>query len=114
MNYYRITAYHPDEDISVILDSNGRFDALWEFSTFLINKGFKIVEVARDDGFEEGNILKTPSSSPKILLRAIERGTVSRKEEAHQGKCYNKIQVADNYYYIIKWSLIDRTLPSVR
>ena len=75
MNYYRITAYHPDEDISVILDSNGRFDALWEFSTFLVDKGFKITTISRDDGFDPGNILKA-SASNKIIIRAATQGRV--------------------------------------
>ena len=32
MEYYRITAYHSDEDISIILDSYGKFETLWDFS----------------------------------------------------------------------------------
>ena len=32
MDYYRITAYHSNEDISAILDSYGKFDSLWDFS----------------------------------------------------------------------------------
>lgn len=27
-NYFRITAYHPAEDLSVIADSNGKFEKL--------------------------------------------------------------------------------------
>ena len=43
MSYFRITAYHPQENISLILDSNGRFEKLWEFSAHLLQKGFKII-----------------------------------------------------------------------
>ena len=48
-NYFRITAYHIEQDISAILDSNGRFEKLWQFSSFLVNKGFKIIEVTTSD-----------------------------------------------------------------
>ena len=43
MDYYRITAYHSDEDISVILDSNGKFETLWDFSALLVAHGFKVI-----------------------------------------------------------------------
>ena len=37
-NYYRITAYHPEKNISVIMDSYGMFEKLWQFSAFLVEK----------------------------------------------------------------------------
>ena len=40
-NYFRITAYHPEMDCSVIMDSNGLFDKLWQFSADLVKRGFK-------------------------------------------------------------------------
>ena len=99
MNYFRITAYHPQEDISVILDSNGRFKKLWEFSSFLVQKGFKIIEVSKEDAFEEGNLPKYENSS-KILLRTIKRGKAESEpipmEENKIGICI------DNLYYILK------------
>ena len=59
-NYFRITAYHPAKNICAIFDSNGRFEKLWQFSAYLVQKGFKIVEVGADDKFLDGNI---PSST---------------------------------------------------
>ena len=44
-NYFRITAYYPEKDFSVILDSNGKFEKLWQFSAYLVQRGFKIIEV---------------------------------------------------------------------
>ncbi len=99
MNYYRITAYHPDEDISVILDSNGRFDALWEFSVFLIEKGFKIIEVARDDGFDPGTLAKT-AATPRITLRAIQADRPKLSLTERNGKRYKEITVAKHHYLI--------------
>ena len=55
-NYFRITAYHPAKNICAIFDSNGRFEKHWQFSAYLVQKGFKIVEVSSDDKFLDGNI----------------------------------------------------------
>ena len=99
MNYYRITAYHPDEDISVILDSNGRFEMLWEFSTFLVDKGFKIIEVARDDGFDPGTLAKT-AATPRITMRAIQVGRPNLSSVERNGKRYKEIAVARHHYLI--------------
>ena len=103
MSYFRITAYHPQEDISVILDSNGRFEKLWEFSAHLLQKGFKIIEVSKEDGFKDGTIARTKFFSHKILLRATQKGKLDPKdEEVQQGKHLLKVQIAENYYCIIK------------
>ena len=64
-NYFRITAYTPNEDVGMIIDSNGRHEKLWQFSAYLVQKGFKIVEVGSDDKFLNGNI---PKASVETLL----------------------------------------------
>ena len=48
-NYFRITAYHPAKNVCAIFDCNGRFEKLWEFSSYLIQRGFKIIEVGAED-----------------------------------------------------------------
>ena len=45
--YFRITAYHPEKDFTVILDSNGRFEALLEFSACLVKHRFKILTLQK-------------------------------------------------------------------
>lgn len=88
-NYFRITAYHPAKNICAIFDSNGRFEKLWQFSSYLVQKGFKIVEVGADDKFLDGNIPKAPASA-QLLVRACGRGEPHRKKNAVtvQGKSY--------------------------
>ena len=54
-NYYRITAYHPAEDLSVIADSNGKFEKLWQFSAYMVAKGFKIIAVGGENKFNYNN-----------------------------------------------------------
>ena len=43
-NNFRITGYVEKDNYSVILDSNGMFDKLWQFSSYLVQKGIKIIE----------------------------------------------------------------------
>ena len=72
-NYFRITAYHPAKNISAVFDSNGRFEKLWQFSAYLVQKGFKIVEVGADDKFLDGNIQRAPAGN-QLLVRACDKG----------------------------------------
>ena len=65
-NYFRITTYHPTEDISVIMDSNGMFEKLWQFSSFFVKNGFKIIEISAEGTFDYGNMDKAPENN-KIL-----------------------------------------------
>lgn len=74
VNYFRITAYNPNEDVGMIVDSNGRHEKLWQFSAELVAKGFKIFAVGNETKFTEGNIPKTEESD-KLLLRACMKGT---------------------------------------
>ena len=72
-NYFRITAYHPAKNICAVFDSNGRFEKLWQFSAYLVQKGFKIVEVGLDDKFLDGNIQRAPAGN-QLLVRACDKG----------------------------------------
>ncbi len=90
-NYYRITAYHPEKNISVIMDSNGMFEKLWQFSAFLDEKGFDIIAVGKEDNFTDGNIERQTEPLPdKIMLRAC----ALNKPNVTNGK----IEVGDKFY----------------
>lgn len=73
-NYFRITAYYHEKDICAIFDSNGRFEKLWQFSSCLVSKGFKIVEVGDEEKFADGNFERVRERDEKILLRACGKG----------------------------------------
>ena len=73
-NYFRITAYHPEQDLSAIFDSNGYFEKLWQFSAYLIQKGFKIIEVGNEEKFDEGDMPKAERDTVHIILRACKSG----------------------------------------
>ena len=76
-NYYRITAYHPETDISVILDSYGRFEKLWQFSAYLVARKFKIIAVDKAENISFGNIEKANYDDKNIIIRAYDKGEIS-------------------------------------
>ena len=73
-NYFRITAYNKNENISIIMDSYGRFEKLWQFSSYLISKGFTIIEVGSTDIFTDGNFKKVGYDKDHVILRAAHYG----------------------------------------
>ena len=90
-NYFRITAYHPEKDISVIMDSYGIFEKLWQFSSFMVQKGFKVLAVGNDETFDDGNIEKETEYEPeKVILRACVMG----KPTSENGK----VEVNGKFY----------------
>lgn len=89
-NYFRITAYNSAEDISVIMDSNGVFEKIWQFSSLLVQKGFKILEVGSEEKFLDGNFDRAPEDKQKIILRACSKG-----QPIYNG---NTVQVSGRYY----------------
>lgn len=65
-DYFRITAYSENEDFSLIADLNGMFEKLWQFSSFFVKNGFKIIEISAEGTFDYGNMDKAPENN-KIL-----------------------------------------------
>ena len=76
-NYYRITAYNKDLDVCLIADSNGKFEKLWQFSSFFVCKGFEIIAVGKEEDFSLGNISKANPDKNNILIRACGKGRPS-------------------------------------
>lgn len=92
-NYFRITAYHPTENLSVIMDSNGLFEKLWQFSSFMVSKGFKIIEVGGEDKFNEGDMPKAEYDNVHVILRACKSGEpeITGNRITVEGKSYTTI-----------------------
>lgn len=89
-NYFRITGYCPKEDVCFILDSNGRFQALWEFSSYLVSMGVEIIAVGRDERMTYGNFSRAEYDAEHLSLRACAQGkpVISGKIITVHGKCY--------------------------
>ena len=99
--YFRITAYLPKDDISVILDANGKYQEIWEFSAFLVSKGFKIIDViegCEPARFAEATFPLIEKPSSKIHLRATGKGRPEIEEFVHDGKNVRMITVYDKIY----------------
>ena len=97
-NYYRITAYHKEKDISIIMDSYGLFEKKWQFSADLIRRGFDIIEVSDDTQFLDGNISRLTEETDKYVLRANAKGKPKYINKTIDGITYKAIQVGDSYY----------------
>ncbi len=98
-NYYRITAYHKEKDISIIMDSYGYFEKKWQFSADLIRRGFDIIEVSDDTQFLDGNIERLKESRPDILiLRATACGRPKTTIENVDGRNIKRVEINNKFY----------------
>ena len=92
-NYFRITAYYPKEDVCFIIDSYGKFSELYDFSTYLIEKGVKVVKARAEGRFDFGNIPKATPDNGYLILRACDKGQPIIKG--------NSVEVKGKSYFII-------------
>lgn len=99
-SYFRITAYHPEKDFSVIMDSYGLFEKKWQFSADLIKRGFKILEISDDTQFLDGNISFLTEETDKYVLRANANGKPEYINKTIDGITYKAIQVEDKFYFL--------------
>ena len=96
--YFRITGYHPGEDFCFIMDSHGMFEKLWQFSSFLVKKGLKVLEVSSDEQFKDINIDKAEYNNGKILLRATGEGKPIYTEKIINGTTQRVVTVGEKSY----------------
>ena len=97
-NYYRITAYYPAEDFCFIIDSHGRFEKLWEFSSYLVSKGIKIIEVANGDTFLDGNMKRAKEHLEYIYIHSAQRGQPTKTTVTVDEKTYRAIEIYGRRY----------------
>lgn len=73
-NYFRITGYVKEKDLCFIMDCNGMFEKLWEFSAYLVEKGIEIVEANKECTFTDINLEKVEYDKKHIFLRVTQHG----------------------------------------
>ena len=101
--YFRITGYHPQEDYSFIIDSNGMFEKMWQFSSFLVQKGIKVLEVSSDEQFKDIDIKRAEENKNQMLLRANAKGQPQYSEKVINGvRC--KVVTVGGKSYIPKFN----------
>ncbi len=65
----------------------------WQFSSYLVNKGFNVVEVGNDERFTDGNIQKVSPDTEHIYLRACAKGQPIKNG--------NRVEVNNKQYMIL-------------
>lgn len=97
-NYFRITAYYPEDNFSFIIDSNGKFEKLWQFSAYLVSKGIKVIEASKQEQMLDVNIEPAPQDNEYIILRANADDKPEYLTYELNGINYKAIKVADKIY----------------
>ncbi len=97
-NYYRITGYCEQKDFCFIMDCYGMFEKLWQFSSMLIQKGLKVLEVGNDTKFMDGNIDRIDENSEKVFLRANAEGKPEYTTQTINGVTYKAVKFAHKIY----------------
>ena len=97
-NYFRITAHQVEKNVSFIADSNGKFEKLWQFSSYLVSRGCKIYAVSSSDGFLPCGIKPIPFNGKQFVIRTCYMGTPTWTTETVDGKFYKAIRVKDMLY----------------
>ena len=92
--YYRITAYNKEQDFSCILDSNGMFEKLWQFSAYLVSKGLDIIEASKLENITDTNIAPVGKDNEHIFLPATQDGKTEPKD--YTIKLANKFYITNN------------------
>ena len=98
-NYFRITAYNPKHNIGFIADSYGKFEKIWQFSSYLIQHGCKIIEVNNSENFlDYKNLPLLTKPSDKIIIRAFEEGRTNYLPRVIDGKNCRIVVMGDKQY----------------
>ena len=80
------------------MDSNGMFDMLWQFSSFLVQKGLKVLEVSTDEQFKDIDIKRAEENKNQMLLRANAKGQPQYSEKIINGVRYKVVTVGGKSY----------------
>ena len=105
-NYFRITGYWPENDCCFIIDSNGMFEKLWEFSSYLLQKDIQVLEVSKIENMLDVNIEKVENDKEHIFLRATADGKPDYINQNIDGITYKAIKVANKIYIPNKEEII--------
>ena len=74
------------------------FEKLWQFSSYLLQKGLKILEVGSVTKFLDGNIARIEENPDKLILRA------STKGKPEYTDIYIKVKVDGDCVCTFSWS----------
>ena len=86
------------KNVSLIADSNGKFDKLWQFSAYLVAKGCKINAVSNIDDCIPCKIKPIPFNAEQFVIRTCYMGTPTETHQSIDGVSYKAIRVKDMLY----------------
>lgn len=69
--YFRATGYYPKEDISFIVDSNGKFAECWQLGAFLVQHNCKVIDINDYQQIQEVNLTKVSVDTENLIVRAV-------------------------------------------
>lgn len=88
--YFRATGYYAKEDISFIVDSNGKFKERWQLRAFLVQHNCKVIAIDDYEQIREGSFTKAQLDNNRLIIRAICKG--------EPVKTANKVNVGNKFY----------------
>ena len=97
-NYFRITGYYVDGDCSFIADSYGKFEKLWQFSSYLLKQGIKIIEVNHYEDLKDLNVGTIKENTKEFFLRAVKKGQPTYSEQEIDGITHKIIDINGRCY----------------
>ena len=97
-NYFRITGYYLKGECSFIADSYGKFEKLWQFSSYLVKKGVKVLEVSNGDTFLDDNMKRAKEHPKYIYIQSAQRGQPTKTTATVDGKTYPAVEVCGRRY----------------
>ena len=100
INHFRITAYNKQNNYSIIIESKGMFEKLWQFSSYLVNRGLKILEVGHVKDQISVNLTKSDIRGAKMILKAIASSKPEYDTQVLDGKTRKVIKVNDKIYMV--------------
>ena len=97
-NYYRITGYHPASNCCFIADSYGKFEKLWQFSSYMLPLGVKVIEVNRFEDSKDINVGVIEENKEAFIIRAVAKGKPKIIEKVMNGKTHHIVDVNGKCY----------------
>ena len=100
INHFRITAYNKEKDYSIIIESKGMFEKLWQFSSHLVNKGLEILEVGHVKDQISVNLTKSDIHGDKMILKAIASGKPKYDTQVLDDRTRKVIKINNKIYIV--------------
>ena len=96
--YYRVAGYDPAANISFIVDSNGKFEKLWQFSAYIKSKGCDIVAVSKTETMIDENSPPIEPNSEQFAIRSCAMGMSTWSSMKINGTIYKSLRVGNIEY----------------